>query len=326
MASYLIRGRSEADGVDVLHVWVEEPPVLLHAVVLLVLVEHGEDVGLDAARVTRGAAPDVVDQVLVVDPGVGRRRRLAAARWPPALRDHELHAAAAVLGHRRVEGVHRRVEQVLVTVGAVLDHGAGRREERVAHVKGARVVGPRQVRVDVGHQRRAGAGKELHDGSHERVRLPGERAGGGRAVHAEDGLRHRRGHLDVSQPGGGERALHVLHGGEEVLRGAARDLVADADVTEGDLRVRLDVVPHPRGGGGRAGGERGEDVVGRPDDHVNARAADGLQRRLVGSVQPHGVDSVGLEHAHDFARRRQVVGAHAVANPDGLDACVMTYR
>jgi hypothetical protein len=57
----------ELDGVDALHVGVEEPPVLLHAALLEVLVEHGEEDGLDGARVARRSPADVVDQVLVVD-------------------------------------------------------------------------------------------------------------------------------------------------------------------------------------------------------------------------------------------------------------------
>lgn len=317
-----VRNASEADGVDVLHVGVEEAPILLDAGVLLVLVEHGEDVGLDGAGVARRAAADVVDEVLVVDPGVGRRGGHAAGGGPAGLGDDEGDAGAAVLGHGGVERVDGGVEQVLVPVGAVLDDGAGGGEERVGDVDAALAVGVGEVGVDVGEQRRAGAGEEAQDGRHERLRLAGELRGGRRAVHGEERLRHRRRHLDVAQPRRHQRAPDVLHGRDQAGRGAAGDLVPDGDVPERHRRVGLDVVPHPRRRRGGAGGEVGEHVVGRADDDADPRAAHRLQRRLVRRVQPHRRDAVGAVHPHHRARRRQVVRAHAVAHPDRLRLCI----
>ena len=46
--------------------------------------------------------------------------------------------------------------------------------------------------LDIGHQRQPGAGQELHHGAHVPLRLAGELRRRQRAVHAQDGLRHRR--------------------------------------------------------------------------------------------------------------------------------------
>uniref|UniRef100_A0A804PYK5 Uncharacterized protein n=1 Tax=Zea mays TaxID=4577 RepID=A0A804PYK5_MAIZE len=308
----------ELDGVDALHVGVEEPPVLLHAALLEVLVEHGEEDGLDGARVARRSPADVVDQVLVVDGRILGRRRDAASGRPPALRHHKGDAGAPVVGHRHVEGVDGGVEEVLVLVGAVLEDGARSGEERVAEVHGSRVGGVGEVGVDAGHERRAGARQEPEDGAHEPLRLVRELGGGRRLVAAEDGLRHGRGDLDAVQAGGDQRGADVLHGRDQALRRAAFHLVAHADAAEGDLGVGLDVVADPRRGRGGAGGEAGQHVIGRAGHDADARAAHGLESRLVRRVDPHQRDAVVLVHADDGARRRQVVAAHAVGHPDGL--------
>ena len=62
-----IRSCVQADSVDGLHVWVEETPILLHILRLLVLVEHGEEIRLDGVRVPWRAPSYMLDQVFVVD-------------------------------------------------------------------------------------------------------------------------------------------------------------------------------------------------------------------------------------------------------------------
>jgi len=52
---------------------------------LLVLVEHGEYVGLDGPGALGRALPDMVDEVLVVDLRVGRGGRVTRRRQPAAL-------------------------------------------------------------------------------------------------------------------------------------------------------------------------------------------------------------------------------------------------
>ncbi|KAF8772280.1 hypothetical protein HU200_005932 [Digitaria exilis] len=178
----------------------------------------------------------MVDQVLIVDPCVLRRRPLAAGRRPPALRHEHLHARYPLPRHRRVEGIHGSIKEVLVHILPVLHHGVRSSEQSVAHVHVAGVVRVGEVRVDIHHERRAIPRDELEDGAHELVRLFGELAIGGQVARVHDGLRHLRGHLDLLvQPGVGDGGLDVLdRREEEVDRRVAGDLVSDGDVAEHD--------------------------------------------------------------------------------------------
>uniref|UniRef100_A0A0A9CMQ0 Uncharacterized protein n=1 Tax=Arundo donax TaxID=35708 RepID=A0A0A9CMQ0_ARUDO len=320
--SWIELSGAEGDGVNPVGAWVEEPPVLLHAGLLKVLVEHGEHVRLHLPRPPRRALAHVLHQVLVVRHRVLHRRRHAARRRPPGLRHHDPNVGSPELLHRRVQRVHCRVEQILVPVLPVLDHGPRRREEREAHVHGPEVEGVDEVRVQVGQERGASPLQEGHHIAHERLRLLGELAGRRRDVDADSGLRYRRRDLDVVQAGRGERGVDVLHGGHEELRLADGDFVAHDEEPERDARVGLDVLADPLGRGGLAGGQGGYHVVGRADDDPDAAAAEGAERGGVRPVEAHDGEAVVAEHVHHGARRWQVVAARAVAHTNGCRPCI----
>jgi hypothetical protein len=77
---------------------------------LLVLVEHGEDVGLDGAGALRRALPDMVDDVLVVGLRVPRCGGVAASRRPSALGhdDADIPGASVPERRRRCRRARRR--------------------------------------------------------------------------------------------------------------------------------------------------------------------------------------------------------------------------
>uniref|UniRef100_A0A804N7R7 Uncharacterized protein n=1 Tax=Zea mays TaxID=4577 RepID=A0A804N7R7_MAIZE len=316
---------SKGDGVNPLHVRVEEAPVLLHSGVLLVLVEHGEHVCLHPPGPPRRALPHVPHQVLVVRPGVLQRRCGAARRRPPGLRHHHpdaVPAGDAEPPHRRVQRVHRGVEQVLVPVLPVLHHRPGRREQREVHAQVAQPQRVDEVGVQVGQQRRAGPRQERHHVAHERAGLLRELARRRRQVHGDGALRDGRGDLHVAQPGGRQRRVHVLHGRHEQRRLLQGDLVAHHHVAERHRRVRLHVVADPRRGRGRAGRQRRQGLVGRAHHHPDPAPAQRRQRVAVGPVEPHHREAVVAQHAHHRARRRQVVAARAVAHAHRRRPCV----
>jgi len=161
----------EIDGVRRGFVRVEESEVPLRlGSRLLVLVEHGEDVGLDGSRALGRALPDMVDEVLIVGLRVPRSGGVAASRRPPALGNDDADVPGAGVLERGDEGVDERVEEVLVRVAAVLHDGPRRREERVAEVDLGLVARVGEVRVHVAEQRRPRALQVLRDGSHVPLR------------------------------------------------------------------------------------------------------------------------------------------------------------
>ncbi|CAL4952769.1 unnamed protein product [Urochloa decumbens] len=310
--------RSEIDVVCRRFVRVEQSKVPLRlSPGLLVLVEHGEDVGLDGPGALGRALPDMVDEVLVVGLRVAGAGTVAAGRRPAALGHDDVDVPGAGVLQRGVEGVDERVEEVLVRVASVLHDGAGGGEERVVDVDLALVALPGEVRVHVGQQRRAGALQVLRDGAHVALREAALR----RREALGDAALHGRGHLDAAEAGVVEGVVDVLHGREDVVRVTAGDLVADGDVAEGDARERLDVVLHPGGGGVGVGGDGAEVGVGHVHDEADVGVAESLERVGVREVDAHEVDVVGLVELHDIAGRRQAIAVHAIAHADGLHDC-----
>lgn len=75
--------------------------------------------------------------------------------------------------------------------------------------------------------------------------------------------------MTLMRPVAASAARTSLHGRDEVLCGVAGHLVANADASEGDGWVGLDIVADPRGHHGRAHSEGGEHVVGGTDDDAD---------------------------------------------------------
>jgi hypothetical protein len=127
--------------------------------------------------------------------------------------------------------------------------------------------------------------------------------------------------FDGGNPAVASLCTDVLHGGEDVLRVAAGDLVAHGDVAEGNAGEVGDVALDPRGGGVGVRREGGQVLVAHVHDEADVAVAQGLQRIRVGEVDAHGVDAVGLVHLHHVGCRGEVVADHAVAHADGSHAC-----
>lgn len=137
----------------------------------------------------------------------------------------------------------------------------------------------------------------------------GERASGRQRRAGDHAHFDGSGHLDVAaEAGRGERVSDVVHGREDLgLVGAVFHLVADGDVLDVDVRVvRPDVGLDPglRGGGRRVGGVVGGERadVGGVEDDGDSGAAEGVQDGVVGEVDAHGVDVVGLVKLQHVAR------------------------
>jgi hypothetical protein len=282
---------------------------------LPVLVEHSEHVRLQHPGPLGRAPPDVVDHALVVRPRVLHARAEPAGGRPPGLRHDDPDAGRAGLLQRRVDGIHHGVEQVRVREPvAGVPHRGARPERRVVEADVARVVPVGEVGVHVGQQRPAGARQVPRDVRHVALR---ERAAGGREGVGEHVHPDRRRHLDAVEAGRHERVAHVPHGREEDPRGVGGGhLVADGDVPDDDVpAVGLHVGLHPGGGRGGAAGEAA-DVVHAADveDEGDGAAAERVESGVVGGVDAHCLDVVGLVELHHVRARGQVVAEHAVAD------------
>uniref|UniRef100_A0A804UHS7 Uncharacterized protein n=1 Tax=Zea mays TaxID=4577 RepID=A0A804UHS7_MAIZE len=286
---------------------IKEPKLLLRRVpVFLVLVEHGEHVHLHGPRLPRRALTGMVDKVLVIRPRVVQGGAVPVGGRPPGLRHHDVDAACAGLVQRGADGVHHRVEEVRVhqPVGGVRHRRGAGLEQRVVEVDAAVAVLVREVGVDVGEQRRAVGGQELRDGRH-RGGVPEHAAGRRRGVVDRVHL-DRRGHLDAAgEAGRRERRVHVPHGLQH-RRGAGDDLVPDHDVPDVHVRVvGLHVVADPGRGAGRVGGELADLAVADVEGERDARAAQRREEVLVGEVEAHAGDAVGLVELHHVALGRE---------------------
>ncbi|MQM00693.1 hypothetical protein Taro_033436, partial [Colocasia esculenta] len=327
------RGGGKGDRVDGRLVGVEQPPVVLDPRrLLLVLVEHGEDVRLHRLPGLPGRPlPDMGHQVRVVDPGVLHGGREPTGRRPASLRHDDVDAAGPHPVQRRIHGVHHGVEQVLVFEAVVAIHhdDVRRGELGIVEVDVLGVARVAEVGVDVHQEGRPRAAQELHDGPHHRPHLGAELADGRRVGLSHDSVLHRRRHLDlVSQAGGGEGLVDVAHGREDVLGHpfVEDDLVADGDVAEADVGpVGENVVADPVGGGGGALGKVPKGA-GEVEEEIDVGAAEGLEDLLAGVVDPHPADVVGSVHADNLPGRRQVVAQPAIADTHRLRTWLICRR
>jgi hypothetical protein len=313
----------EPDRVHGLLVAVEEAEVLLRGIAaLLVLVEHGEDEGLQRAGPLGRAAADVVDESLVVFPRVVDAGPEAAGRGPAALGHDDPDVGRAGLLERGDDGVHHGVEQVVVVEAvAVVPDGGARLERGVAQADVARVVPVREVRVHVGEQRRAGAGQVARDVRHVALR---EGAAGGRERVGDHVEAHRRGALDAREAGARQGGVQVAHRREEAARVVALHLVAHRDVLDADGGVvGPHVALHPRVRERGAPGELAQDAaaVAGVEDERDAGVAQGGEGFGVGGVDAHAFDALGPVELHHVAAGRQVVAQRAVADADGVHGC-----
>ena len=116
-----------------------------------------------------------------------------------------------------------------------------------------------------------------------------------------------------------ERGLHVLDGGqrgglEAALVGLEEGLVADGDVADVDAvlgDVGGDVLEHPLVGGGDAGGDGGEQIVGEAEHDLDARVAQRPERGGVGLEELDLVEAVVPEEADGDVPRQRVQRAGA---------------
>jgi hypothetical protein len=137
---------------------------------LLILVKQGEDEPLDRLPGPRGGARlalQMLEHVIVVRPGVVKRRRLAPA-GPPGLRHHDRDVVVA----QGLHGEHGRVVHGVEEVGVVqararVVHARGVQEQRVLRGDVHGVGQEREVGVYVHHERGAcevqKAQQRLHD-------------------------------------------------------------------------------------------------------------------------------------------------------------------
>jgi hypothetical protein len=187
---------------------------------LLVLVEEGEDVGLEGvARHERRALASAADpdeagvEVLGLLDADAELPGLALG-GPSGLADGDLDVAVAELLHGGVDGVHLCVEHagVVEPGGGVVDAGVGA-EDGV--VERAVVVAEVGVRVD--HERGGGVVEEPEHGrEHLCGELRAEGGVGGDAVGGrEDAEVVRRGDAHLGQARLLERLVEAAHGGEQ---------------------------------------------------------------------------------------------------------------
>lgn len=268
------------------------------------------------------------DQILVIRLRIDHGRSDSSCRRPSSLRHRHRHLPHAFPLQSRVEAVDHRVKEVSVPELTVLydctgfvDQSVGKRQ-----LVGAGVC---EVRVSVNQERGTRVGQELSYRAQERARVCRERAGGGREGGSEDLGADCGGDLDTAgEAGRNQSTVDVAHGGEDVLSELIPDrLVPNGDVTKGDSRpvgghVAVDPVISGRGTGGQGLELCRRDV----HEELNAGIGEGSQDVLVGAVQSHPGDAVGLTEAYDLGRRGEVGSLHAIANSDELRTCNSTKR
>lgn len=319
----------EAEVVDGGEIRVEDAEVLLgDGSGLLVLVEEGEDVGLElAVGHERGAlaAADDAEHPLVEVPGLlhaDAHLPWVRLRGPPGLPDGDVDVAVAEALHGGVDGVHLGVEH-----GGVVELGVGVVDAAVGAEEGVvqRLIVVAEVGVGVDHEGGARFAVELEHGREELGVVARAEAGvGWDAVGGgEDAEVVRGGDADSGEALEAEGLGEVAHGGEEGedevgVRGE-EDLVAgeeEGDVGGGD--VGGEVGADPGAGGVEAGllvGEGREVGVGEGDGEGDGCVGEGGDEGRVGVEQLHAVDGgVRGEEGRHVLGRREVVGVGAVVD------------
>lgn len=264
-------------------------------------------------------------QVPIVQPRVlHAHRRLVGIphRRPPRLPHRQLHVPVPQPLHRRVDGIHLRVEHVgVVHAGGRVVHAGVGLEQSI--VQGA--AGEPEVRVRVHHELRLRLPVELQQrGEDHPVVPPSEPPRRRRLRRGEHAERVRTADLDAAHPGRLQGGVDCFHGGEEVgdegLVGGRDDLVADGETGDADGGVeRRELLADPVGGGG-GGGEGGDVGVGNGDSEGDGGGGEGGDEGGVGGEELDGGDGGALtEEGGDVGWRGEVVGDGAVVDTDTGD-------
>lgn len=227
-------------------------------------------------------------------------------RGPDATRRHS--------PYRVAYGIHLGVVEVVVPVAGVgVDHAVVglERPVRDADVLWVVQVGPEWVDID--HEGRARLPQEGDQGAHHRLRdVVLERALRRRPRRLERGERHRRGHLDGAvEAQASQRRLHVPHGRDQLLGqvlGHVEHLVPHGDAVDERGGVeRRHVVLHPLARERRAGGRRGQLLVGQRHHELDAGVGQSADHPAVSVVDPHHRDALLLQQLHHRRWGRYVV-------------------